>query len=252
MASESTTTTQPAAPPPRGMSGGRIALIVVGSILGLLGLLALAGGATVLAVNETERDSAGFFATASESYSTDSYAIVSEDLDIGTDGPDWLFEEGRLATVRIRGSSESDGELFIGIGPTSDVREYLGDASHDIVEDLEFDPFRATYRRSEGTAAPAEPGDQAFWSSSAQGTGTQSVEWEVAEGSWSVVVMNGDASQGVDASLSLGAKVGFLFWAGLGLVILGAILLAGGAVALYFGLRRRGGAPAAATTAAQP
>jgi hypothetical protein len=62
--------------------------------------------------------------------------------------------------------------------------------------------------------------------------------------------MNADASPGVDARLSLGAKVGFVFWIGLGLVIAGAILLASGAVMIFFSLRRRApptaGAPAAA------
>lgn len=235
-------------PLPRSMTGGRLALLIVGSIVTLLALAALAVGAFLLVVNETERDSAGFFSTRSESYATDAHAIVSEDLDIGTDGPNWLFEEGRLATVRVRGSSEDGGELFLGFGPTAQVREYLAGTSYDIVTDLEFDPFRATYRRSPGASPPAEPAAETFWGSSAEGAGMQSVEWEVATGNWSVVVMNADASEGVDARLSLGAKVGFLFWVALGLVIAGAILLAGGAVMIYFSLRRR--APSTARTPA--
>jgi hypothetical protein len=232
------------------MSGGRLALLIVGSVVTLLALALLAGGGVLLAANETERDSSGFFATGTESYATDSYAMVSDDLDIGTDGPDWLFEEGRLATVRVRGASTDDGELFIGIGPTAQVREYLAGTSHDVVTDLEFDPFRATYRRSEGTAAPTEPGAEGFWGASAEGAGTQSVEWEVAKGNWSVVVMNADASEGVDARLSLGAKVGFVFWIGLGLVIAGAILLASGVAMIFFSLRRRAARASTATPAA--
>ena len=84
------------------MSGGRIVLLIVGIVVALLGLAALAGGGVLLALNHTERDSAGFFSTGSESYASESHAIVSDDLDIGADGPDWLFEEGRLATVRVR------------------------------------------------------------------------------------------------------------------------------------------------------
>ena len=232
------------------MSGGRLALLIVGSVVTLLALAALAGGALLLAVNHTERDSAGFFSTGSESYASESHAIVSDDLDIGADGPDWLFEEGRLATVRVRGASADDGELFIGIGPTARVREYLTGASYDVVTDLEFDPFRATYSREQGTAVPAEPGAEEFWGASAEGAGTQSVEWEVAKGNWSVVVMNADASAGVDARLSLGAKVGFVFWVGLGLVIAGAILLASGAVMIFFSLRSRASRASTATPAA--
>ena len=245
---EPATTDTPANRPDSGkqsMSGGRVALLIVGIVVTLLALAALAGGAALIVLNHTERDSAGFFSTGNETYATDSHAIVSEDLDIGTDGPDWLFEEGRLATVRVRGASADDRELFIGIGPTAQVREYLAGTSHDVVTDLDFDPFRATYSRSQGTDAPTEPGAERFWGASAEGAGTQSVEWEVAKGNWSVVVMNADASEGVDARLSLGAKVGFIFWIGLGLVIAGAILLVSGAVMIYFSLRRQ--APRAST-----
>lgn len=222
-----------------GMSGSRIVLLVAGSIVTLLALAVLAGGVALLAVNHTERDSAGFFSTAGESYETDSYAIVSDEIDVGTDGPDWVFEEGRLATVRLRGSSQDEGrEVFIGIAPTPQVRDYLAGTSHDVLTDVDLDPFRATYRRSPGASAPTEPGDETFWSASARGSGSQSVQWDVAEGNWSVVVMNADASPGVDVRLSLGAKVGFIFWLGVGLVIAGAILLAGGAAMIYFSVRR--------------
>jgi hypothetical protein len=140
----------------RGMTGGRVAVLVAGILVGVLALAVLAAGAAVLAFNHTERDSAGFFATANEPDATEGYAIVSEDLDIGTDGPDWLFEEGRLATIRVRGSCREPGsELFIGIAPTADVKSYLAGARYDTVTDLDFDPFRVTYRPSKGVRGRA-------------------------------------------------------------------------------------------------
>jgi hypothetical protein len=71
----------------RRMSGGRIAVLVLGIVVAVLGLAALAGGAALVIGNETQRDSAGFFSTERESFATDSHAIVSENLDVGTDGP---------------------------------------------------------------------------------------------------------------------------------------------------------------------
>jgi hypothetical protein len=224
--------------PKTGMSGGRIAMLVAGGLVTLLALALLAGGAIVLAFDQTERDSAGFFSTGSESFATDGYAIVSEDLDVGTDGPDWLFDEGRLATVRIRGESESDRDLFIGIAPTAQVRDYLAGTRYASVRDLELDPFRVTYQPSSGTSSPGEPGDETFWSASAEGSGSQSLEWDVAKGNWSVVVMNADASAGVDADLTLGAKVRFIFWVGVGLLIAGGFVLIAGAALLYLSVRR--------------
>jgi len=49
--------------------------------------------------------------------------------------------------------------------------------------------------------------------------------------------MNADASRGVAAEISLGAKVGYIFWIALILVIIGALLAALAAVLIFFGAR---------------
>ena len=48
------------------MSGGRIALLVVGSLLALIGLGAAAGGGVLLWAHETQRDADGYFTTSTE------------------------------------------------------------------------------------------------------------------------------------------------------------------------------------------
>jgi hypothetical protein len=232
------------------VSGRRIALLVAGIVTGLAGLALLVSGVVLIAINETERDSAGFFSTAQEPYVSDSHAIVSDTLDIGTDGPDWLFEEGRLATLRLQGASENpEREIFLGIGPTREVEDYLAGASFDTVTDVALDPFKATYEATSGRSAPGEPGSEDFWSASTSGSGDQTLEWEVAKGDWSAVVMNANASPGVDVRLSLGAKVGFIFWLGLGLLVAGVVLLAGAGAMAYFSLRRPRSTSAAVTPA---
>jgi hypothetical protein len=220
------------------MTGGKIVLLVFGSIVSLFALAALAGGVVLLVVNHTERDSAGFLSSSAESYKSGGYAIVSDSLDVGTDAPAWLFEKGRLATLRVRGSSTDGRKLFIGIAPTKRVKEYLAGTAYDVVTDLDLDPFAVKYRSSAGSSSPASPSAGSFWSVRAQGVGRQSLEWKVAKGNWSAVVMNADASRGVDARLSLGAKIGLIFWIAVALVVGGIVLLASGAAMIYFSLRR--------------
>src|SRR5215207_11452917 len=100
------------------MSGGRIALIVTGSILALVSLGLLAGGGTLVWAHTTQRDDEGYYSTRSERFQSDGYAIRTDDLDLGTEGPDWLFDEGRLGTIRVTGRSGTTGKgLFLGIGP---------------------------------------------------------------------------------------------------------------------------------------
>ncbi len=221
------------------MSGRRIFFLVAGSVLAVIALALVAAGAGLLWVHFEKRDSDGYYSSGAERFQTDSSTIVSENLDVGTDGPDWLFEEGRLATIQLRGSSEEPGkEIFIGIGPTADVSDYLAGTSYDVVTDVNFDPFRVDYRREAGNLAPEPPGTQSFWAASSEGASTQTLRWEFDQGNWSAVVMNADASPGVVVDVSVGAKVGYILWIGLGVLVIGAVILAGAAVLIYFGARK--------------
>jgi hypothetical protein len=49
-------------------------------------------------------------------------------------------------------------------------------------------------------------------------SGTRTLEWEIADGNWSAVVMNADGSAGVDVRASAGADAAFLRPLGLGLL----------------------------------
>jgi hypothetical protein len=217
------------------MSGGRIALLVIGSILALVSLGLLAGGGALVWAHATQRDDDGYYSTRFERFESDGYAIRSEDLDLGTEGPDWLFEEGRLGTVRLAGASEIPGkELFLGIGPRTEVEAYLNGVDHDVLVDFEVDPFRAEYRDESGTRAPEPPGSQPFWAA----VGERRLEWDVAEGNWVAVVMNADASRGVSADISAGAKTNLVIWAAV--IALGLGVLFGGLAAILIVLAVRG------------
>ena len=78
-----------------------------------------------------------------------------------------------------------------------------------------------------------------FWAASASGTGTQAVTWEVEDGDWSVVVMNADASRGVDADVKAGAELPFLASLGWGTLIAGLVALVIAATFAVVGMRAR-------------
>ena len=173
-------TTQPAPPPRRRLSGGRIALVVVGSLAALVALALLVAGGALLWLDQTQRDEDGFFTSSTERFETDAYALTSDGFDIaadasGEDVPDWLLDEGRLATVRVRATAADGGEVFVGIGPEDEVGSYLEGVAYDEVVDVDLDPFEAEYRRSEGSGEPEPPGEQEFWAAEASGAGTQVV-----------------------------------------------------------------------------
>ena len=222
----------PAAAPAGRSTAGRVVLYVLGTIAALLALGTLAGGAAIVAIDQTQRDDDGFLMSPSEDFSTPTYAIVSESADLDTEGAEWVVDSF-LGTVRIR--SESDRAVFVGIAPTADASAYLDGIEHDVVTDLDRDP-RYT-RRAVGTPA-SPPGEQTFWAASVTGTGEQTLDWEPEDGEWQVVVMNDDAARGVSSDLAIGAELDSVLWIGIGLLVFGALLAAAAALAITAGARR--------------
>jgi hypothetical protein len=222
-----------AAPAPaRPATGGRIAMLVLGSIVALIATGLLAGGGTMLVYDQTQRDSQGFLMTDVKAFSTGTYALVTEDIEAGVNGPDWV-PTGLLDTVKLR--SDSAQEVFVGIGPATAVERYLAGVPRDELRDLGDSQVRLGAGRT-----PAAPEGQGFWVASSTGSGVQSVRWKVREGSWRAVVMPADGGRGVEADLSVGATVPDLGWIAGGVLAVGAVLLLAGGTLIFAGARGLG------------
>ena len=220
------------------MSAGRVVLVVLGSIGVLFGLALLAGGGFLLWADRTQRED-GYLTTPTERFATPTYALTRTRLEVDTDGAGWVLNDSWFGKVRIRGESAGGKTIFIGVGPEATVARYLGTVAHANVEDIDFDPFRVTYLPITGGAPQGPPTEQRFWAASASGVGTQTLTWKVREGDWSVVLMNADGSRGVAADVDLGAKLSFLLWVGIGLLIGGVFVVSGSTALIVLAARRR-------------
>jgi hypothetical protein len=215
------------------LSGGRLAVVIAGALTGLLAtLLLMAGGAVHWA--DGKKDDDGYFSTRSERFVTTTNAIVSDDLDV--DGVP--LNSDRYGKVRLKVSDRGGKPVFAGIARSRDVDAYLAGSPHTTLTDLDFSPFEPEYRTSGGDRVPGAPAAQHIWAASAQGPGTQALEWTVEDGSWSVVVMNADGSAGVDTRVSAGVSLPFLNDLGLWLWIAAAALLALAGALIAGGVRR--------------
>jgi hypothetical protein len=139
--------------------------------------------------------------------------------------------------------------VFIGIGPAADVASYLGDVARDQVTRLGA-VRDIGYRSFSGGAPATPPGDQSFWVASSEGTGPQTVTWDVVKGEWDVVVMNADASAGVNVAVTAGARIGILLAVGIGMLILGLFFGVGAAALLVWATRSQRTEPTAAEVSA--
>lgn len=218
------------------MSKGKIAVVIVGVLVGLVGLGFLAGGGGLLWANETQRDADGFFTTDDIELSTESYALTSSDVDLGSEPGDW-FPSGRLATVRLEVTSLDDAPVFVGIGPDDEVETYLEGVSHSEVARINNDVV--TYRNVSGTEEPAPPAAQDFWVVSAAGDGAQTITWDLEQGRWAVVIMGATPARGVTVAASAGADTELLAAVAVGLLGVGIVLVIVAVVLVVTGVWRK-------------
>ena len=217
-----------------GWTGGRIAALVIGSLLVLVSLALLGAGGTALWADRTQRDG-GYATTDVHDFSTAGSALATVSTEFGSAGVGWLYAPSLLDEVRIRVTPTSSySALFVGIGPSTDVDRYLAGVNHTVITEF-WDEKVDTVA---GGPPASAPGAQDFWVASATGPGPQTVEWDPADGSWTVVVMNADARAGLDVGADLGAKVPALPWIGLGVLVAGAVFLAAGGLLIAGPVRR--------------
>jgi len=215
--------------------------MVFASLAGMIGLLILLGGLALIAAHAFARDDDGYYTTDTEPLRTPSYAIVTGDIDLGTDPADWVPEE-LLAEVRIRARSEGTGPIFLGIGREDEVDRYLAGVRH--AELTEFDGGEPQYDHHPGRAPRRPPRAEDFWVAESEGSGEQVVDWDAESGVWSVLVMNADGAAGVAVEADAGAKIDWLIWVGVGLTVIGVLLTATGVILIVvIGRRARPAAP---------
>jgi hypothetical protein len=239
--------TTPMTPPRRPHRAARTTSVVVGALVGLIafGLLAIGG---VLLWADSKKDDQGYISSHTQRFASSTAAIATENIDLDHAGPGWLTSHDHYGNVRLEVAPRNDKAVFVGVARTKDVSSYLRSTSHATLTDVDFDPFQATYRTERGAGRPAAPASKRIWAASSQGTGPQTVTWDVKHGDWSIVVMNADGSRGVDTGVSAGANfpiLSALAWGsvGGGLVLLGvaSLLIVMGTTA-----QRRAPAPALA------
>ena len=216
------------------MSAGKVISLIVGSIVLLAGMVMLIAGGTLVGVNLAFTDDEGFLTLPSAGIEKNTYAVTGE----ATLEGEWIWWWRNPATVHV--SMEGEKPVFIGIARRSDVEEYLSDVSYARIEEIDFSDYRTDrvwateYLERIGPSAPKQPSDQTFWRASIQGEGEQRLTWTIEPGEWTLVLMNADASRGIDLVGTVGAKAPWTLGLGIGLLGIGFALFAIGLIVVLF------------------
>ena len=231
------------------MSAGRILLLIFGILILLGSVPLLFGGGVLLWVDLALMVDDGFMTTSTYQLERDSYAIVTEPADIDFDeewnwGWGWhrAWNLGDLVTFKVEGRNKDPDPskgIFIGIAEELNWEAYLSDVEYDVITDISLDPFEVVYMNNPGSSVPAAPTSQTFWTANTSGTGTQTLEWQLEKGRYSLVLMNQDGSQGVDLEIALGVKIPLIFGVGVGMVVGGIVALVVGIIMIIFAVRGR-------------
>ena len=220
---------------PSRWSGGRIAAVVIGSLLVLLSLVLLGAGGTGLWADRTQREG-GYVTTGVHEFSTTGSALATVSTELGSAGLGWLYAPSLLGKVRIRVTPTNPGSaLFVGIGSSTDVDRYLGNVNHTVITDF----WDENVETVAGGAPATAPGKQDFWVASSTGRGERTLKWDPTDGSWTVVVMKADGRPGIAVGADLGARISAVLWIAIGLLAAGAVFFAGGVLLIVGAIRRR-------------
>ena len=232
-------------------SAGRVIGVVVASLAALVALALVAVGGTALVAAGVARDDDGYLMSAHRTFTSSSYAIASPDFDIDGAGAASSVPQRLLGDVKVDVSVAGDTPVFVGIGRTALVDQYLRGIAHSTVLDV---PGRDAPVLGDtlGGAPRTLPGDAPVWAATSSGTGDQTLKWPVSNGRWTVVVMNADGSQGIDADVAAGATVPALTGVAVALLVVGLVLGILSVLAITLLVRRRPSATPSAPVATAP
>jgi hypothetical protein len=203
-------------------------------VLVLVGLGMAIPGAVLLAVDQTQRDDAGYLGIGSRTYSTAGYAVVSENINLDEPGAGWISYEDTVGTVRISVTgTDPDTEVFVGVAPAGAAARYLADVARLTVGDPQVRGLPGDEATRQGGAPELPPTQADIWVASTSGPDEQAILWQPEPGDWYVVAMNADGSPGVDVRAELAATLPALTWVagwllgiGLALLVVAILLIA--------------------------
>jgi hypothetical protein len=187
--------------------------IVVGIVLVLLGLFAtIAGLAIVLLVGPD-----GSVSLPPTRLLGTGSAITLPQLDV----PNLPRNQTIVLDAAL---APGDTPLFIGIGPSAAVDEYLRDASIDVIEQIDW-PGAARTTPVPGTVTPGPPAAQTFWVTSARGL-APALHWDAEPGDWTLVIMAERPRSPLDVTVTGSVTIAPLGPIGIALLLIALAVLA--------------------------
>lgn len=207
----------------------RALLIIFGVILLVLGGGGIAAGGLTAAALGTDNSltaQVGQLQTENAAIYVSAFTLEVDPVDLPA------------ADIQVTATSLNGKELFVGVGTTAAVQDYLAGVGYESVVSLQ--EGQAETRPVPGTQpVTTAPAAQPIWNASTQGN-PATIDWPQRSSVPQVlVVMNADGSYGVAAEVAGSVIVPQGFGLGIGVAVLGLVLFVIGITMLIKGMRRQ-------------
>ena len=207
----------------------RLVLGLVGVFVSLLGLAVFAGGAVILTIFGSDGQARVPIGTVR----TDSgRAVVLTDFQISSDTPVRIDEAWFDLQIEVT----SQQPLFAGVAPKGESLDYLQGVPYELVTTIDSSSDTFDQVTIPGDRVPESPAEQPFWTDVGEGSNV-TVAWPVSDTDTTLVLMNEDASRGVDGVVWVLVTVAWAGTAAIGMLIAGLVLLIIAIVVLVLAFR---------------
>ena len=220
---------------PQRYSRGRVAALVAGVVLVLLGLISLGAGGGLLTINLADRHD-GYLTVADSDYHTTGSALASAPATLWGNGHLW-YQASLIGDVRVTATApDPSTRLFAGIASADGAKAYLSGSQYSTLNHLTGG--RETTIDHPGATPLAAPMSTAIWTAAVTGTGTQTLTWPSRDGTWILVVTNADGSSPVNAHITVDVTAPSLAWISATLLGIGTLTLIGGVLLIAIPMSR--------------
>lgn len=204
---------------------------IVGAVLLVLGAVLMAAGGLGVATFGPS----GTLTVTSTPLQTgaEGYALVADVVAVNAGFPGSTL----LGTPTLGADSTGTGRLFVGVGSQEQVNTYLNGVAFQAVRQ---DGTQWQSLAVPGSKTPTPPAEEDLWIRRATGN-APTIEFKGSSGGSTFVVMNDDASPGVDARIMVGYTSRWIFPLSIAALVVGLALIVWGAAWLF---RRRREEPA--------
>ena len=225
-----------------------IGVLVLSVILLITSFGLLMGGTTMRSIQSLVVDEDGYITSDPATVDLPGYAIVLEDIDLDIDPMAWRWLQNRGGLLKLKILTESNDpgkEIFIGVARESDLRSYIKDVEYQRVIDMDFDEENydivfsaADFSLHPGGPPSAPPTVHSYWVVHTSSEDEQELIWEPQAGTYNIIIMNADGSEGIDAIIQVGASVPFFGSIANILISVGLFVGAIGGLMIFFTLKR--------------